>query len=114
MIGLLGEGEGIGAQVLVQLGATLDSVTAEVARRWPDVSRSPSPIEPASSTELVAALRGAAARAGQLGHTETNIAHLLLHLLDDEQSLLSGIVAGFNSEPTAVRERILRALRADE
>ncbi len=114
LIGLIREREGIAAQVLLHLGATLDSVTAEVARRWPEESRSSGPIEPVQSTGLYFAMDGAIGTARELGDAQVEVPHLLLYSLDHEQSFWSRLCARLNLDPSDVREAIHLALREDD
>ncbi len=60
-----------------------------------------------------AALGGAIHTAQELGATEIEVAHLLLHSLDHEQSFWSRLCARLDLDPSDVREAIHLALRGN-
>jgi ATP-dependent Clp protease ATP-binding subunit ClpA len=91
LLGLLIEGEGIAAHVLIDLGATLDKVRAELERLLQDpAAREPEPGKPVPGPQLaadtVAVLRLATELAQSEGAKETGVAHLQRVLSSTEAS----------------------------
>jgi ATP-dependent Clp protease ATP-binding subunit ClpC len=91
LLGVLGEGEGIGALALTELGVTLDETRARVAAIvGPGEARPPAqiPFTPRAKKVLEGALREALA----LGHQFIDTEHLLLGLVRDEDCVAAQVL----------------------
>jgi len=130
LLGLIREGEGVAANVLIRIGADLNRVREQVVQQLhgyelrgagqpPDPAPDPDPVpsakgprrerEVARSAELMEAIRLAEAEAYELGHGYVGTEHLLLGLLlareadpDARASLLEPVVTAGMARQTVV------------
>jgi ATP-dependent Clp protease ATP-binding subunit ClpA len=101
LLGIVAEGEGVAAQILIAQGLTLGMVREKVMSL---LSRVGSAAAPSSATPAAARVRGAAGSAAKgevLGSQ-----HFLLALLADERSLAQRVLASLGVTLEAVQKRI--------
>ena len=113
LLGLLREGEGLGAQVLGALGVTLDEVRAQVGRivgTGDEVRSGQIPFTPRSKKVLEHAIRESLA----LGHNYIGTEHILLGLMREKEGVATRILLDLDLDLDAetVRSEILVMLSA--
>jgi ATP-dependent Clp protease ATP-binding subunit ClpC len=109
LLGLLHEGEGVGALVLKELGFQLEPLREEVRSIIPptvDTAPSKPPFTPRSKKVLELALREAVA----LKHNYIGTEHLLLAVVREGEGVAAQILVSHNFTHTAVRERVITKL----
>lgn len=105
LLGLIGEGTGIAAQILKSVGLTLGEVRIEVERI---IGRG------AVHVEVVVPLTPGAkkvlslAESHQLGHIHLDTEHLLLGLIQEPEQAVGEIFAHFGVESISVREKVVQ------
>ncbi|WP_344315156.1 ATP-dependent Clp protease ATP-binding subunit [Fodinicola feengrottensis] len=112
LLGLIREGEGVGATVLRALGVTLESVRREVrelAATGRDVPDGQIPFTPRAKKVLELSLREAL----QLGHTHIGTEHLLLGLTRNPEATATRVLVRLDVEPAAVRREVAHLLAGD-
>jgi ATP-dependent Clp protease ATP-binding subunit ClpA len=113
LLGLVQEGTGVAAHVLVNLGTDLRRVRAEVERLVRPgknlVTMGQLPFTPGAKKTLESAL----AEAQRLGHNYIGTEHLLLGLLADTKGIPAIALAALGVRLERVREEVVEVLRAD-
>jgi len=110
LAGLVREGEGVAAQVLLPLGITLVKVRTAlefIVGRGNDPT-SPSEITLSPRTKKVIEL--AIDEAKKLGHSHVGTEHLLLGLVREGQGIASGILESLGATMEQVRHAVIAAL----
>jgi ATP-dependent Clp protease ATP-binding subunit ClpA len=107
LLGLLHEGEGVGAQALAQLGVTLDEVRSRVGEVVGLSTRgsvgSP-PFTPRTKKVLELALREVV----QLGHQHIETGHLLLALAAEGDGVAASVLLSMGHDMAEVRATVIR------
>jgi Clp amino terminal domain, pathogenicity island component len=106
LLGLLAEGEGIGAQALAGTGITLDAARAsveEITGRGQKTASGRIPFTPRAKKVLELALREALER----GHNYIGTEHLLLGLLKEGEGVGMQILLAANVHPDQLRATLL-------
>jgi ATP-dependent Clp protease ATP-binding subunit ClpA len=109
LLGVLREGEGVGARVLQSLDVGLEDVRAEVARvvgPGDEVKTGQIPFTPRAKRALELALREALS----LGHNHIGTEHVLLGLTRESEGVAMGILLGFDADAQKIRHEIVRLL----
>jgi ATP-dependent Clp protease ATP-binding subunit ClpA len=120
LLGLIREGEGVGAQVLVRLGADLARVRQQVLRLMPGAGEmgvgSVGPVaggpvhtvvrRPQSPERTPAAARIDSAAHGLAGGVPVGSQHLLLAMFDQPDSVAAKVLTALNVDRHAVEEQI--------
>jgi hypothetical protein len=117
LLGLLGEPDGLGAQILLAAAGSATVVTDAVdAVAAPGTENSPAKIP--FTPDGKAVLEQAAQQSKDLGHDFVGTEHLLLGLLAVTDGTAAGILAGLGVDPEATRttviERVQHLLDEDE
>jgi ATP-dependent Clp protease ATP-binding subunit ClpC len=109
LLGLLNEGEGIGARALERLGVTLQSARADIEQR---VTRSaavagePPPFTPRAKKVLELSLREAL----QLGHNYIGTEHILLGIVREGEGVGSEVLVALGADLSSVRQQVVQLL----
>lgn len=109
LLGVLREGEGIGAQVLVNSGLTPEKALEEVTKMVPAgdaVIKGPIPFTPRAKKAIEMALREAL----QLGHNYIGTEHLLLGLIREGETVASEILEKEGIDIEVARRAIIAKL----
>jgi len=109
LLGLLGNPDGVGAQVLSSFKIAADAVRiklVEVVGRGEDLRGSQIPFTPRAKKVLELALR----EAYDLGHARIGTGHLLLGLTRESEGVASRVLLSFGASPAQIRERVLARL----
>ena len=109
LLGVLREGEGIGAQVLVSSGLTPEKALEEVTKMVPAgdaVIKGPIPFTPRAKKAIEMALREAL----QLGHNYIGTEHLLLGLIREGETVASEILEKEGIDIEVARRAIIAKL----
>lgn len=107
--GLIHEREGVAAQVLADLGVTLEAVRRQVKEMIGPGDQAPSgyiPFTPRAKTVLELALR----QALQLGHNHVGTEHILLGLVHERGGTAAEILAELGVGLEGMRHRIIQAI----
>src|SRR5690606_15050438 len=106
LLGLIREGEGVAAQILVNLGADLDRVRAEVIRQLAGYGE-PGPEDVAASPRRTPAAEQAVAAAARLaGGSPMGSHHLLEALVLSEDSAAGKALAALGIDPDTLAAKI--------
>jgi ATP-dependent Clp protease ATP-binding subunit ClpC len=106
LLGLLREGEGMAARVLVSLDITLDEVRAQIARvigEGEEVTAGQIPFTPRAKKVLELALKEAMA----LSHDYIGTEHILLGIAREGEGVAARILVDFGADAERVREAVL-------
>lgn len=106
LLGLIGEGTGIAAKTLIDLGITVADVRIEVGTvlgKGSSLISAEMPFTPKSKRLLDLALK----EAQQLGHKYVDTEHLLLGLLQDTEGLAAMVLANLGLELEEVRAKVM-------
>ncbi len=109
LLGLLREDGGLAARVLDSLNVTIERTRQQVVRiigRGEEVSPDQIPFTPRAKKVLELALREALS----LGHNYIGTEHILLGLVRENEGVAARILLGFNADPEAIRNQVLRML----
>jgi ATP-dependent Clp protease ATP-binding subunit ClpC len=109
LLGVLREGEGVGARVLASLGVTLDAVRAEVVSnvgQGDAAAVETIPFTPRAKRVLELSLREALS----LGHDYIGTEHLLLGLVREQEGVAAKILLHLDADAETVRERTFELL----
>lgn len=110
LLGLLSEGEGVGAQALAALGVNLQDVRAEVKQIIDDGGGGTPvghiPFTPRAKKVLELSLREAL----QLGHNYIGTEHVLLGLIREGQGVAAQVLIGRGVELHRVRQNVIMLL----
>jgi ATP-dependent Clp protease ATP-binding subunit ClpC len=108
LLGLLREGEGVAARVLVSLGVTLELVRAQVVEvvgpGEGEVTHGQIPFTPRAKKVLELALREALS----LGHNHIGPEHILLGLSRDNEGVASRILLACDADAEKIRNEVMR------
>ncbi|ADI03009.1 MAG TPA: ATP-dependent Clp protease ATP-binding subunit [Syntrophothermus lipocalidus] len=116
LLGLIREGEGVGAKAILALGVDLETVRNELKKVLGDVGERK---ESATSTDLPITPRAkkvlnlAFEEARLQGVNYVGTEHLLLALLREEQSVAAQVLNSLGIRPDAVREQVMLLLGAE-
>jgi hypothetical protein len=110
LLGLLTEGEGIGAKTLQSLGVSAEAVREEVVAMLGS-SRSPKTSSPPFTSRAMQALKLAAGEASQLGHGYIGTEHILLGLVREGHGVGAQVLVRLGADPPRVRQQVMRQLR---
>jgi ATP-dependent Clp protease ATP-binding subunit ClpC len=112
LLGLLHEGEGLGAKALESLGITLEAVRVQVEERiGPAGSATGSPpFTPRAKKALELALR----EARELGHDYVCTEHLLLGIVREGQGDAAKVLESLGAQLPRVRETVLGLVAGDD
>jgi ATP-dependent Clp protease ATP-binding subunit ClpC len=111
LLGLVHEGEGIGAEVLAGLGVDSDRVRESIRRRIGEGASAPVghiPFTPRAKTTLELSLREAL----QMGDNYIGTEHILLGLVREGEGVATLTLTEFGLELPAVRQAVLQRLGA--
>ncbi len=112
LLGLLREEEGLAARVLASLDITVERVRAEVIAVVAGGEEGASdqlrqiPFTPRAKQVLELALREALS----LGHNHIGTEHILLGLVRQNEGVAARILLGFDADPEAIRNKVIRML----
>ena len=113
LLGLLREGEGIGAQVLIDMEVQLERVRESVQKRIGSGGSSPLghiPFTPRAKKVLELSLREAL----QLGHNYIGSEHILLGLVREGEGVAALTLAEFGVQLETVRQAVIQRMGAGE
>jgi ATP-dependent Clp protease ATP-binding subunit ClpA len=109
LLGLIHEGEGVGAAALQALGISLDAVRQQIEEIIGQGQQAPSgdiPFTPRARAVLELSLREAL----QLGHNYIGTEHLLLALTRESESVAAQILVRLGADLDRVRELVIQLL----
>ncbi|MDO5644122.1 MAG: ATP-dependent Clp protease ATP-binding subunit [Dermabacter sp.] len=109
LLGLIHEGEGVGAKALEALGITLEAVREQVREIITEGSQAPTghiPFTPRAKKVLELSLREAL----QLGHGYIGTEHILLGLLREGDGVAVKVLTRLGAQPAAVRQEVIERL----
>jgi ATP-dependent Clp protease ATP-binding subunit ClpC len=112
LLGLLREGNGVGAKALGALGISLEAVRAQVEATVGQGLRAPTghiPFTPRAKQVLEVSLREAL----QLGHSSIDTEHILLGIFRQGEGVAAQVLAGFGADYAQVREQVMRLLTGE-
>jgi hypothetical protein len=107
LLGLLREGEGLGAVILLSLGITVDRVRAQVIQlvgTGEEVTTGQIPFTPRAAKVLELSLREALS----LGHSFIDTEHILLGLVDAHDGVAARILLGFGVDSETIHNEVIR------
>jgi len=108
LLGLIGEGEGVAACAIEQLGVSLEDVRGKVAatvgRSW--ASSGSIPFTPRAKKVLELSLREAL----QLGHNYIGTEHILLGLIGEGQGVAAQVLISLDLDLARVRQQVVHLL----
>jgi ATP-dependent Clp protease ATP-binding subunit ClpC len=109
LLGLIGEGGGVGAKALESLGVSAEALRAAVAEIVEPGEQSPSahiPFTPRAKQVLRLSL----AEAARFGHTYIGTEHLLLALIQERNGVAGQVLAAAGADLERVRAEVARLL----
>jgi ATP-dependent Clp protease ATP-binding subunit ClpA len=109
LLGLLGAGDGVAASVLAKLGVGFDRVrerASAIVGPGDQTFGGRIPFAPQTKKVLEKSLR----EAMNLGHSYLGTEHILLALVDENDSVAVRILRDFDVEPEAVRRHVIRVV----
>ncbi len=110
LLGLISEGDGVAAKVLVKLGISTEAVRAKVESIIGEGGKEPPtghiPFTPRSKKVLELSLREALA----LGHNYIGTEHVLLGLLREGQGLAAQVLVNLGADLSVVRQSVIQEL----
>lgn len=109
LLGLIGEGTGVAAKVLKNLGLTLKIARQEVERIIGKGS-TPVPPEIPFTPKAKRIFEQSFHEANQLGHNYIGTEHLLLAITKDGDGVAGKILENLNIDPGEVRNQVIRSL----
>jgi ATP-dependent Clp protease ATP-binding subunit ClpC len=113
LLGLIHEGEGIGAQTLAKLGVTLDKARDVLTEIMGEGNSSPSghiPFTPRAKKVLELSLREAL----QLGHNYIGTEHILLGLIREGEGVACQMLVRCGADLTRSRQMVIQSLAGYE
>jgi hypothetical protein len=112
LLGLIHQGDGVGARALESSGITLDAVRQKVeetiAMAGGDPSGSP-PFTPRAKKVLECALREAL----QLGHSYIGTEHILLGLMREGEGVAATVLVGLGADLGLMRQKVMQLISGD-
>jgi len=112
LLGLLSEEEGVAAQALSSVGATLDKARQQVKTivgYGEEGTSSQAPFTPRTKHILELALREAL----QLGHNYIGAEHMLLGLLREREGVAARVLSDLEVDPEEVRRKVVALLKGE-
>ncbi len=109
LLGLIGEGTGVAAQVLTEMGVTLQDARAEVEKIIGRGNRSV-PAEIPFTPKVKRVFEQAFTEARALGHNYIAPEHLLLGLLREGEGVAAKVLENLGIDPAKVRTAVIRML----
>ena len=109
LLGLVHEGEGVGAKALESLGIGLETVrqrTEEIIGHGQGASKGHIPFTPPAKKALEQALR----ESQQLGHHYIGTEHILLGLIRQGDGVAAQVLAGLGADLDRVRQQVVQLL----
>jgi hypothetical protein len=109
LLGILHEGDGVGARALTTLGVSLTSARSmveEIVGRGEEPARGSPPFTPRAKHALELSLRSAL----RLGHNYIGTEHILLGLMRESEGVAGQVLAGLGLEPAEVAEEVMAVL----
>ena len=113
LLGLIHEGEGVAAQVLIGMDISLDTVRAELEEIIGHGGQAPAghiPFTPRAKKVLELSLREAL----QLGHNYIGTEHILLGLIREGEGVAAQVLVKLGAELSRVRQRVIQELSGYE
>ena len=107
LLGLIGEGTGVAAKVLTELGVTLQDARKEVERIIGRGSR-PVPTDIPFTPKVKRVFEQALTEARALGHNYIGPEHLLLGLLREGEGVAAKVLANLDVDLEQVRTAVIR------
>jgi len=112
LLGLIHEGEGVGAKALESLGISLEAVRAKVAETIGPAGSGPKgspPFTPRAKKVLELSLREAL----QLGHNYIGTEHILLGLVREGEGVAAQVLVSLGADLTRVRQQVIEFREID-
>src|ERR1700678_3546783 len=109
LLGLIREGEGVGAKALESLGISLDAVRQQVEEIIGQGQQAPSghiPFTPRAKKVLELSLREAL----QLGHNYIGTEHMLLGLVREGEGVAAQVLVSLGADLARVRQQVIQLL----
>jgi len=109
LLGLLREGDGVGAQTLRSLGISLEAVREKVQETIGMAGTAPSgspPFTPRAKKVLELSLREAL----QMNHSYIGTEHLLLGLVREGEGVAATVLIGLGADPPRVRQEVINLM----
>ncbi|MGH2768871.1 MAG: Clp protease N-terminal domain-containing protein, partial [Actinomycetota bacterium] len=109
LLGLISEGEGVGAQALRALGFSLEAVRSQVGDIIGTGSSSPQghiPFTPRAKKVLEISLR----EMHQLGHNHIGTEHILLGIIREGEGVAAQVLERMGAELERVRQQVIQLL----
>jgi hypothetical protein len=113
LLGLISEGEGVGARALDSLGISLDAVRQQVEEIIGRGQHAPTghiPFTPRAKKVLELSLR----EAQQLGHNYIGTEHILLGLLREGDGVAAQVLVKLGADRNRVRQQVIELLHAHQ
>lgn len=113
LIGLIQEDAGLAAAALRQLGVTVDAVRTKLESMVPASDKPASnkvPFTPMTKKSLEIAV----SKASELGHNYIGTEHLLLGIIEDEESVASRILLALNTDLEVLRTEIYEIMGSEK
>jgi ATP-dependent Clp protease ATP-binding subunit ClpC len=110
LLGLIHEGDGVGAKALESLGISLDTVrqqVEEIIGRGQQLLSGPIPFTPRSKKVLELSLREAL----QLGHKYIGTEHILLGLIREGDGVAAQVLVTLGADLNRVRQQVIQLLQ---
>ncbi|MFZ5900114.1 ATP-dependent Clp protease ATP-binding subunit [Desulforudis sp. 1088] len=110
LLGLIREGEGVGARILLELGLDADKVRAAIEQTV-ETGQPPAPLrEVALTPRAKRVLELSVDEARQLGHNYVGTEHLLLGLIREGEGVAAQILTGMGADLDRVRQMIVQIM----
>ena len=112
LLGLIHEGDGVGAQALRSLGISLEAVREKVEETIGMAGTAPSgspPFTPRAKKVLELSLREAL----QLNHNYIGTEHILLGLVREGEGVAATVLISLGAEPGRVRREVIRLMSGE-
>lgn len=109
LLGLLREGEGVGARTLASLGITVERARAEILRivgAGEEGKDGQIPFTPRAKKVLELSLREALS----LGHRAVDTEHILLGLIRETEGVAARILLDLDADSESIRDEVIREL----
>jgi ATP-dependent Clp protease ATP-binding subunit ClpC len=106
LLGLIGEGSGVGVKAFASMGISTDAVRQRVEQvigRGQGASQGHIPFTPPAKKVLELSLREAL----DLGHTYIGTEHLLLGLIREDEGVAAQVLAGFGVDLHRARQQVI-------